>query len=234
MTDIKIKSLEGKEFGGYCAMPASGNGPGIIVIQEIFGVNAGIRKICDDFAAQGYIAVAPDLFWRQEPNIQLTDKTPAEWDRAMDLLYGFNVEAGVRDLLSTIAYIRSLKGCSGKIGAVGYCLGGKLAFLTATRSDVDAVVSYYGIELDKYLDEIYDIRMPLILHMAALDKYMPEPVRQKILRSITRNPVIKAYIYEGADHAFARIGGEHYNKEAADLANKRTMDFFFDYLKDNK
>lgn len=230
MPDIKIKSLHNQEFGAYCAMPEGGMGPGIIVIQEIFGVNANMRKICDDFAAKGYIAVAPDLFWRMQPNIQLTDKTPAEWDQAMDLYKKFDVEAGVRDLLSTLAYVRSMKGCSGKVGAVGYCLGGQLAFLMATRSDVDATSSYYGTSLDKYIDEIHDIRMPLILHMAALDKFTTDAVRQRILQSIKRNPAITAYVYEGVDHAFARMNGQNYNKEAADLANKRTDDLFAEYL----
>ena len=230
MPDIKIKSLENKEFGAYCAMPAGGRGPGLLVIQEIFGVNANMRKICDDFAAKGYIAVCPDLFWRQEPDIQLTDKTPAEWDRAFELYKGFDVGGGVRDLLSTLAYIRTMPGCGGKVGAVGYCLGGKLAYLVASRSDVDAVVSYYGVELDKYLDEVYDIRMPLILHIAELDKFTPTPVREKILKSIARNPVIIPYVYKGVDHAFARIGGENYNAEAANLANQRTQDLFAKYL----
>src|ERR1700749_3312315 len=145
MPDIKIKSLENKEFSAYCAMPASGNGPGLVVCQEIFGVNEVMRKVCDDFAAKGYIAVCPDLFWRQQPGVQLTDKSPPEWDRAFELYKGFDVEAGVRDLLSTLAHIRAMKGCSGKVGSVGYCLGGKLAFLMATRSDVEATVSYYGV-----------------------------------------------------------------------------------------
>lgn len=231
MPDITIQSLEGKSFGAYCAMPSSGQGPGIVVIQEIFGVNAGMRELCDDFAKKGYIAVCPDLFWRQEPGIQLTDKTPTEWDHAFELYKGFDVEAGVRDLLSTLAHVRRMPGCSGKVGAVGYCLGGKLAFLVATRSDAEAIVSYYGVELDKYLGEVPDIRMPTILHIAALDKFVPEPVRQKILKAIAKNPAINAYVYEGVDHAFSRPHGQNYNAEAAKLAAERTDRLFADYLK---
>jgi carboxymethylenebutenolidase len=144
----------------------------------------------------------------------------------MELFKGFDVEAGVRDLLATLAHARGIKGCSGKVGAVGYCLGGKLAYLMASRSDADASVSYYGVGLDQLLDEIHDIRQPLLMHIAALDKFCPEPVRQKILAAVARNPVITAYVYEGADHAFARPGGQNYNKEAAELANKRTDEFF--------
>jgi carboxymethylenebutenolidase len=231
MPEISIKSLEGKNFSAYCAMPAAGNGPALVVIQEIFGVNAGMRALCDGFAAKGYIAICPDLFWRQQPGIQLTDQTPAEWDRAMELYKGFDVEAGVRDLLATLGHTRSLSGCSGKVGAVGYCLGGKLAYLMAARSDVDAVVSYYGVGLDAMLDEVHDIRMPTLLHIAALDPYVPLPVREKILKGIARNPQITAYVYEGVDHAFARPNGKNYNKAAADLANQRTDNFFEEYLK---
>lgn len=203
----------------------------MLVIQEIFGVNAAMRQICDYYASLGYIAVCPDLFWRQQPGIQLTDKTPAEWDRAMELFKAFDVEAGVRDLLSTLAHIRSIKGASGKVGTVGYCLGGKLVWLMAARSDVDASVSYYGVGLDQMLDEVHDIRMPVILHIAGLDSYCPPPIREKITTAIARNHLIKAYVYENADHAFARPNGKNYNQEAAELANERTKAFFGEHLK---
>lgn len=231
MPNIKIKSLEGKEFGAYCAVPPSGNGPGLVVIQEIFGVNDVMRKICDTFARQGYLAVCPDLFWRQEPDVQLSDKTPQEWDRAFELYKAFDGEAGVRDLLSTLAHVRSMPGSSGKVGAVGYCLGGRLAFLMASRSDVDAAVSYYGVGLDGLMGEVYDIRAPLILHIAALDKFVPETARQKILKSITKNPAITAYVYEGVDHAFARPGGQNFNADATKLAGDRTDAFFSKHLR---
>lgn len=231
MPDIKIKTLDGKEFGTYCAMPAGGQGPGMVVIQEIFGVNAGMRKLTDDFAAQGYIAVCPDLFWRQQPGVQITDKTQAEWDRGFELYKGFDVEAGVRDLLASLAHVRAISGCSGKVGAVGYCLGGKLAFLMSTRSDVDASVGYYGVGLEELLGEIYDIRMPLLLHFAALDKYCSGPTREKIMKALAKNPAIASHIYENVDHAFARPNGQNFNQAAADLANSRTKEFFAKYLK---
>ncbi|MGE3624320.1 MAG: dienelactone hydrolase family protein, partial [Bdellovibrionales bacterium] len=123
-----------------------------------------------------------------------------------------------------------MPGCNGKVGAVGYCLGGKLAYLMASRSDVDASVGYYGVGLDELMEEVHDIRMPLMLHIAGLDKFVPPPVRQKILAGIGKNPVISAHVYENVDHAFARPDGQNYNKEAADLANSRTMEFFATHL----
>ena len=225
MPDITIGSLDGAHFGGYAALPKGGNGPGLVVIQEIFGVNAVMRSLCDGFAAKGYIAVCPDLFWRQEPGVQLTDKTDAEWDRALTLFKGFDVEAGVRDLLATLAHVRRMPGCGGKVGAVGYCLGGKLAWLMAARSDVDCTVSYYGVGLEAMLDERHDMRMPLLLHIAENDKFSSPAARQKILAATAQSSTITAYTYPGAEHAFARPGGQTYRAEPAELANHRTAEF---------
>jgi carboxymethylenebutenolidase len=172
------------------------------------------------------MVVAPDLFWRIEPDLQLDPATDDGRKKAMELYGKFDSEAGVRDLLSTLAHVRGMKGCSGKVGSVGYCLGGKLAFLMSTRSDIDASVSYYGVQLEKYMGEVHDIRTPLMLHIAGLDKHVPPDVREKILTGVGRNPSITAHVYEGVDHAFARTGGDHYVKEAADLANQRTQELF--------
>src|SRR5207248_6986898 len=129
-TDITINGPEGS-YGAYLAKPSAGSGPGIVVIQEIFGVNKVMRDIADSFAARGYFALAPDLFWRLEPGVQLTDKSEAEWKRAFDLMTRFDVDSGVKDIQASISHVRGLDGCTGKVGAVGYCLGGLLAYLTA-------------------------------------------------------------------------------------------------------
>jgi carboxymethylenebutenolidase len=224
--DIHIRSLDGQQFGGYIAKPVSGRGPGMVVIQEIFGVNEGMRQICDAYAAAGYIAICPDLFWRQQPGVQLTDKTEAEWARAFELYNGFDVEAGIRDLLSTLAHFRKMPECNGKVGAIGYCLGGKLAYYMATRSDIDAAVSYYGVGIETALDEISDIRMPYMMHIAEGDKFVPPAAQQQILAAIKRNKAITAHVYPNVDHAFARPDGQHYQAAAATLANNRTAEFF--------
>ncbi len=230
MPDITIRSLDGAQFGGYAAFPKNDSAPGLVVIQEIFGVNAAMRSICDDFAAQGYVAVCPDLFWRQEPNVQLTDQAPADWERAFTLYKNFDVEAGVRDLLAALAHARLMKGSNGKVGAVGYCLGGRLAWLMAARSDIDCTVSYYGVNIENMLDEIYEIRAPLLLHIAENDKFVSPAARQKILDALPRNPVVAAFTYPGAEHAFARPGGQNFREGAANLARERTAAFLKQHL----
>ena len=223
--DIKIATPSG-DFTGYLAKPASGKGPGIIVIQEIFGVNANIRAIADGYAAQGYFALAPDLFWRVEPNVQLTDKSKAEWDKAFALMNAFDQDQGVKDIQSAIDILRKTPGCTAKIGAVGYCLGGRMAYLIAARTNVDASVGYYGVMIDKNIGEAKNIKVPLVLHVPTADKFVPPEAQAAMKSGLAPYSNITLYFYEGNDHAFARIGGEHYDKAAADLANSRTADFF--------
>lgn len=225
MPDIRVNSFDGAAFDAYIAHPHGGNGPGLIVIHEVFGPTANIRAQCDAFAQEGYIALCPNLFWRQPlPSVSQVG-TEMEWEQAAQMYKNFDVEASVRDLLASLAYVRRLPGCGGKVGTVGYCLGGRMAYLLATRSDVDCAVSYYGVGIDSYLDEVYDIRSPFLLHLAEQDKLMPPQVRQRILSAMKRNPVIQTQLYAGADHGFAREGGAKYHPEAASLASAKTSAF---------
>lgn len=224
MPEITIKAKDGS-FMGYLAQPASGTGPGLVLIQEIFGVNKVMRDLADGFARQGYVTVCPDLFWRQEPGIQLTDKTQAEWGRAFELYKGFDEAKGVDDLIATLAHLRGLAG-GRKVGCVGYCLGGKLAYLMAPRSDVDASVSYYGVGIENALDEADKIRRPLLMHIAEKDQFVPPEAQAKVKARLAANKNVTIHTYPGCDHAFARVGGEHYDKDAADRANARTTEFF--------
>jgi carboxymethylenebutenolidase len=230
MSELTIRAADGGGFSGYLATPKSGKGPGILVIQEIFGVNKVMRDIADGFAAQGYAALCPDLFWRQEPGIQITDRTKEEWARAFQLYQGFDEAKGVDDLKATLAHLRKLPACTGKVGAVGYCLGGKLAYLMATRSDAECSVGYYGVGIDKALDEAGKIARPLMLHIAEQDEYCPPAAQQAIKAALGKNARVTIHSYPGVDHAFARNGGEHYDKAAAESANKRTADFFKQHL----
>lgn len=224
-TDITLTSPDGK-FGAYLAQPSSNKGPGIVVIQEIFGVNQVMRSICDELASQGYFALAPDLFWRIEPNIQITDKSEAEWKKAFELYQKFNVDTGVKDIQLAITHLRGVPGAGPKIGAVGYCLGGLLAYLTAARTNVDAAVGYYGVGIEQYLSEKDKIKKPLLLHIAEKDQFVPAGAQQQIIDAFAGSALVTTHRYSGVDHAFARVGGQHYDKAAADLANQRTAEFF--------
>jgi carboxymethylenebutenolidase len=226
---ISISGPDGA-FAGYLATPATERGPGIVVIQEIFGVNEVMRDICDDLASHGYFALAPDLFWRLEPGVQLTDKTDAEWKRAFDLMGRFDIDKGMTDIQATIDTLKARPGCTGKIGAVGYCLGGQLAFLAATRTNADASVGYYGVSIQNRLNEAANIKKPLMLHIAAKDEFTPPEAQKKIQDGLEKNPLVTLHVYPEMDHAFARVGGAHYDKACADLANGRSATFFRQHL----
>jgi len=213
-------------FGAYVASPPNSPAPAIVVIQEIFGVNAVMRQTADQFAARGYLAVCPDLFWRIEPGIDITDQSEAEWKRAFELFNAFDVEAGVKDIAATIDAVRNDPRCNGKVGAVGFCLGGLLAYLTSVRTDADASVAYYGVGLERYATEADRLVNPLLLHIAEEDQFTPKPARDLILNALKNHPRIEIHTYPGRDHAFARPGGEHYDAADAALAESRTLDFF--------
>lgn len=229
-TEIQIQTKDGERFMGYLAAPSSSKGPGVLIIQEIFGVNANVRATADRYAAAGYFALAPDLFWRQEPGIQLTDKTQAEWDKAFELYRGFDVDKGVADLGASLDQLRSYPGVSGKIGAVGYCLGGLLAYLVACRTSIDAAVGYYGVGIDGKLGEAAAIKKPLMLHIASADAFVDATAQKAMHDGLGGNPLVTLHDYPGMDHAFTRPGGQHYNQENTEIAHRRTMEFFAQHL----
>ncbi|MGH1558920.1 dienelactone hydrolase family protein [Caulobacter segnis] len=215
------------DFSAYLARPQAENAPAIVVIQEIFGVNKVMRDICDGLASQGYVAVRPDLFWRIEPGIDITDQSEAEWKRAFELFNAFDVDAGVADIAATISKVRGLPGVNGKVGAVGYRLGGLLAFLTATRTDVDASVSYYGVGIEKHVGEAEKLNHPLLMHIAEKDQFVraggPAGHPQRAEGSpADRDP----HLRRSRPHAFAREGGAHYDAADAAKANGRSLTFF--------
>lgn len=214
------------EFSAYVAKPAATPAPVIVVIQEIFGVNKVMRDIADDYAAKGYVAVCPDLFWRIEPGIDITDQSKEEWDKAFSLFNAFDVDQGVKDIATVIDAVRAWPESNGKVGAVGFCLGGLLAFLTATRTTSDASVSYYGVGIENRTAEAEKLERPLLMHIAEEDGFVPKPAQQVILNALKNHPRIEIHTYPGRDHAFARKGGEHYDAADAALAEQRTEAFF--------
>ena len=220
--EITIKAKDGGQFMGYLAMPSSGAGAGVVVIQEIFVVNRVMRDLTDWIASAGYIGLCPDLFWRQEPGVNITDQTEEEWARAFELFQGFDLELGIADLDATVEHLRGLDGCTGKVGTVGFCLGGRLAFLTSTRTGADAAVGYYGVALDQHTGE--QPRCPVVLHVACADGFVPKEQQAAVHAAFDADPNVTFYDYEGLDHAFARKDGEHYDAAAAALAHGRALD----------
>ncbi|HVW58370.1 MAG TPA: dienelactone hydrolase family protein [Rhizobiaceae bacterium] len=224
---IKIETLDGDDrFDAYAAAPAGEAKAAIVVIQEIFGVNAGIRRKCDRLAEEGYLAIAPDLFWRLERGIELDPDIEPEFQRALALMGKFNQDAGVRDIEATIRAARARLGKGGKVGAVGYCLGGRLAFMTATRTDVDASVGYYGVGIDNLLGEARAIAHPVLLHIPEEDHFVDKAAQRRMHEGLDKHPKVTLYDYPGEDHGFATEFGRRRSEAAAELADRRTAEFF--------
>lgn len=230
MPEIIVPTRDGQSFSAYVAQPDVARAPAVVVIQEIFGVNAELRHKCDSLAAQGFLAVAPDLFWRLEPGVELTDKTDAEWKKALGLMNQFDVDMGVNDLRATLHTFKGHAHCTGKVGVIGYCLGGKLAYLMATRSGADCTVGYYGVGIDLLLEEAVAIKKPLMLHIAGDDEYVPPAAQSAIHAGLDRNPLVTLHDYPGAKHAFSREGGINFNAQAATIADSRTLAFLRENL----
>ena len=222
---VQIPAHDGGTFSAYIAMPETTPAPAVIMIQEIFGINQEMRDKCDDMAKKGYIAIAPDLFWRIEPGIELVDSVEEELQRAFDLFGQFDTALGVEDLQSTLGYMRGSDDCNGQVGCIGYCLGGFLAAAMAVESDVDASVSYYGVNIPSLLDRKGHITKPLMLHIAGNDEFVPAEDQLTIKDTLGDHPQVTLHSYDGLDHAFARGNGMHYNEQAANLANGRTAEF---------
>ncbi|MFP6735305.1 MAG: dienelactone hydrolase family protein [Rhodospirillales bacterium] len=204
-TSVTIEAADGGSFSAYLATPEQENAPGLVLMQYICGVNAVMRGLADGFADEGYLVAVPDLFWRQEPNVQLLNDPSKpnldEQQRALELNSGFVDETAIEDLKSTLAFLRAHPGCSGRAGALGYCLGGRTAFLMAARSDCDCTVGYYGVNIDQYLREETLIAAPLMLHIAANDELCSSEAHDQIAGTLGKNIHVTLHEYEGAGHA---------------------------------
>lgn len=228
---IEIETLDGAErFNAYLAEPEGAPRGAIVVIQEIFGVNEGIRRKCDKWAEDGYLAIAPDLFWRIEPRVELDPDIPEEFAQALDLMGRFDQDWGVRDIEAAIRAARARLSEGGKVGCVGYCLGGRLAYMTAARTDVDASVGYYAVALDNLLGEKNAIARPLLLHIASADHFVDAETRRKMHEALDNHPRVTLFDYPGQDHGFAAEMGKRRNEEAAQQADARTREFFAKHI----
>jgi carboxymethylenebutenolidase len=219
---IQVTAYDGGKFAAYLAKPAQGSGPGLVLLQEIFGINGYMKSMADRYAEEGYVVLVPDLFWRMKPGVEL-GYSEADFKEALGYNERLDEENAVNDIAATLAAIRALPEQAGKVGTIGYCLGGRLAMLAAARTDVDCAVSYYGVGLDAYTNKIPAIHCPMIFHFAENDALTPPASREKIVAVLKGKPSIETYVYPGCDHAFATPEREHFDKPAAMMAYSRTM-----------
>ena len=220
-------TIEGQDgaFNAYIARPKIMPAAAVVVLQELFGVNADIRKTCDELAEQGFVAVAPDLFWRQEPGVDLCVTSEVDWQHGLRLYQAYDRDAGVRDIKDTLNAVVKLPECTGKIAVQGYCLGALMTFLTAVRAQVNAAVAYHGADTEKYLGEVQNLHAPLLMHLGEEDEFISKAAQAEIKSALASKANATVYSYPGQRHAFARHNGTHYNAAAAALANGRTSEF---------
>jgi carboxymethylenebutenolidase len=209
-------------FRAYLAVPEGGSGPGIVLLQEIFGVNASMRDIADAYAEEGYVVLCPDLFWRLAPGIEL-GQSEAEREKAFALYQKFDAEKGITDITATVEALRGRAECVGKLAALGFCLGGKLAYLAAARSGVDCAVCYYGVGIEAALDLAPAIACPMVMHFAEKDEHVPMAAVESIKAAFAGRPDVEIFVYPGVGHGFSRKTGAHYDKPAAGMAHSRSL-----------
>jgi len=226
---ITIQGRDGS-FKAYIARPSVLPAPAVVVLQEVFGVNADIRAHCDEIAGQGFVAVAPDLYWRQEPGIELDASSDADWQHAVRLYQEYDRDTGAKDIRDAASVVADLPDCTGKVGLLGYCFGGLMVFLTAARYGTDAGVAFHGGETEKYLDEVGGLDAPILMHLAEEDEFISKAAQAKIKEALAQKPNAVVYSYPGQFHAFSLHNGAHYDTAAAELANERSFEFLRQHL----
>lgn len=220
---IKIKAAGGGTMGAYLAVPAAGKGPGMVIAQEIFGVNPWLRDIADLFAEEGYTVLVPDLFWRMEPGVQLTH-SDEDFKKAFDFFGRFDIDTGIKDLAASAKALKARRECTGKVGLIGFCLGGLLAYLSAVRiKGLSACIGMYGVNIEKRLNEAKNLNCPLILHFGEKDQYSPPEVIAKIRKAFAKRDDVEIYAYPGAEHGYFNATRPSYDKSASSLSHSRTI-----------
>ena len=226
-------TIEGRNgaFGAYIARPKTAPAPAVVVLHEVFGVNADIREKCQELAEQGFIGVAPELYWRQERGVDLSVRSESDWQHGLRLNQAYDRDAGAKDIKDTANTVAKLPECTSKVAVLGYCIGGLMTFLTAVRYGVDAAVAYHGGDTEKYLGEVDGLHAPLLMHLGEEDEFISKSAQAKIKAALAGKPNVTIYSYPGQGHAFTRINGAHYNAAAAALANGRTSQFLKQQLR---
>ena len=223
--DIEIKATDGGAFAAYLALPESTPAPGIVLLPEVFNTNDHIRSVADGYAAEGFTVLAPDVYWRQEAGCYLpyTDEGRA---KAQALRADLNTDQFADDLADTIAALKARAECTGKAGVMGFCLGGKFTYLSATRHGIDAAVSYYGVQIHEFLDEVDNLNCPILMHFAGIDPHVPQDTVDAIKARMGAWENVDIHVYPGAEHGFNRQGYPPYSEAAAGPARERTLAHF--------
>lgn len=222
--EIRITVADGS-FTAYRARPTTSSAPAVVVLHELFGVNDDMRQTCDTLAAHGFLAICPDLFWRQGPGVDLDVRSEADWQTGLALYQVYDRDLGVGDVAAAVRTAAAMEGSGGKVGVLGYCLGGMMTFLAAARTPIGAAVAFHGADTEKYLDEAPAITAPMLIHLAGEDEFMPASARAAISAAMADHPNAQVFTYPGCRHAFSRHNGVHYDAPAATLANQRTWSF---------
>ncbi|HJS13779.1 MAG TPA: dienelactone hydrolase family protein [Rheinheimera sp.] len=231
MGQYRNLEINGAQLSVYVEYPPSLPAPVVVVLHEVFGVNNDMRTSCQELANRGFIAIAPDLFWRQEPGIDLSHWTPGEWEKGLTLYKAYDRDQGASDIDRVIQYSKSIHGSTGKVAVMGYCLGGLMTYLVSARFAVDASIAYYPGSAEHYLEEADSVANPMLVHLAEEDEFISKDAQAEIYKAFSIKPNIKVFSYAGCSHAFARHTGTHYDESAAALANGRTWDFLDACLK---
>jgi len=205
-------------------MPDLPRPPGIVIVQEIFGISPFLKEMANRYAAHGFAVLIPDLFWRQsEPLTELPDASGTAVQKAFELYKTFDVEKGVEDIAASLRWLRESENTSGKTAVIGYCLGGLLAFMSGCQLDIDAAIGYYGVGIEKALQHKNMIRKPLLLHFAENDGFIPPETVKELNEKLSDNNLVSIHSYAACDHGFARTGGGNYNRDAAEISDARTL-----------
>ncbi|MFP6710983.1 MAG: dienelactone hydrolase family protein, partial [Rhodospirillales bacterium] len=220
---IDIAAKDGGSFKAYCSKPASGSGPALVMIQEIFGITDWIKEIADQFAAQGYLVVAPDMFWRFDPGFVANPAVEEEFQKAFGYLGVIDHDKAVEDVDAALTAAKAMPECNGKGAVTGFCMGGTLVYLSAARLDLDAAIAYYGTQIHEYLEEGKNVTCPMLFHMGEDDDTFSVEDRNKIHAALIGKENVSIHMYD-AGHAFANSHNpSHHVPDAAAAAHERTF-----------